>query len=210
MRAASYLFVGENELRNLEEPGWLFEYLQQVLNGNYKFLVEFVCCGVRGEVGSSVAQHFLGGGYAELVGAVVERRLGADLAALNDFLLFHFLDELGKLEDKLLGSFGARAGLVERVLLRFEGARVLQRCLDYEQRWFESKVFEVLARPRRTSPTSTTRASASRTSTPTTSSPTSSRCWSDSRASSRTCSSRPCACASASSTRGKCCRWWRR
>jgi hypothetical protein len=47
-------------------------------------------------------------------------------------LLFNFLDELGKLEDKLAASFSVRPNLVEGLLLKFDGpSQILQRCLEY-------------------------------------------------------------------------------
>ena len=35
-----YLFASNSELHNIEEPGWMFEYLQQLLTVNYKYFVD--------------------------------------------------------------------------------------------------------------------------------------------------------------------------
>jgi hypothetical protein len=123
----------------------MFEYLQHVLNANYKFFLEFVTAkALRPEIANNLTRHFLAETYRCFFQPTVERRLGEDLLELNDFLLFNFLDELGKLEDKLAASFGVRPNLIEKVLLHFDGShQILQRCLEYEQKWFESKIFEV-------------------------------------------------------------------
>jgi hypothetical protein len=98
VKAIGYFYVSDNELRNLEEPGWMFEHLQHVLNSNYKYLLDFVCLrGLRAEVTAAVSRHFLTASYASLFQPLIERRLAEDLPALNDFLLFNFLDEVGKL-----------------------------------------------------------------------------------------------------------------
>jgi hypothetical protein len=84
IRAGSYLYISNVRLRNLEEPGWMFEHLQLVLNANYKFLLEFVCIkGLKQEVTTSVCRHFLNATYKSLLQPLIERRLEEDLPNLN-------------------------------------------------------------------------------------------------------------------------------
>ena len=92
----------------------MFEYLQHVLNANYKFFLEFVIGKGEGrpEIASNLTRHFLEESYRCYFLPMIERRLGEDLSDLNEFLIFNFLDELGKLEDKLVASFGVRPSLI--------------------------------------------------------------------------------------------------
>ena len=62
----------------------MFEYIQHVLNVNYKYLLEFVCIkAVRPEVTASVSRHFLDQSYRSLFLPLIERRFAEDLPALN-------------------------------------------------------------------------------------------------------------------------------
>lgn len=56
------MFVSGSELHNLEEPGWMFEYLQSVLNSNYKYFCDCLLAhDLRPDVTRALNDYFLSG-----------------------------------------------------------------------------------------------------------------------------------------------------
>lgn len=69
----------------------MFEYLQQALSSNYKYLLNMILKPLKEEIAHSIASHFLSASAYFLFMKVIEIRLKADLEQLNPFLSFTFL-----------------------------------------------------------------------------------------------------------------------
>jgi hypothetical protein len=98
----------------------MFEYLQLVLTANFKYLVDFLIPkDIRDDFSGCITKYYIQASYDSLFLHAITQRFEEDHPSLNEFLIFNFLDELGKLEDKLNLSFSLRSNLVEGLLLKF-------------------------------------------------------------------------------------------
>lgn len=55
-----YLFTSGSELHNLEEPGWMLEYMHLTLVSNYKYFYDFMLSNdLRQELTFNLNRYFL-------------------------------------------------------------------------------------------------------------------------------------------------------
>jgi hypothetical protein len=69
----------------------MFEYLQQVLSSNYKYILSMILKPLKEEIAHSISSHFLSASAYFLFMKVIEVRLKEDLEQMNPFLSFTFL-----------------------------------------------------------------------------------------------------------------------
>ena len=98
----------------------MFEYIQSVLTINYKYLIDFLIPkNMRDDIAGCITKYYIQAAYNSLFLNAITHRFEEDYPSLNEFLIFNFLDELGKLEDKLFLSFSLRSNLVQGLLLKY-------------------------------------------------------------------------------------------
>ena len=113
------LFVDHPDLRNIEEPGWMMDYMQMQLNTNYRFFTEHLCSReIPEEIRVPLTHYFLKGTLQQFLLPALHTRLEADIPFLNNYLVFNLMDEVGQFEEKLAVSFNQTPNLLEPLLLR--------------------------------------------------------------------------------------------